>query len=182
MSALTFHNATPYIAQYVVRRGDQVIARLPGIAPNASVTVPSNSSFDVSATTILEGNTYTSAPVTVNAATLFLAQVKQHLDQGTYDFEVVTTPSSAANQMQFAKTSLAPVTFTIAQHGVPLQSVVVQDSFAQVALDMSDVYSIYAVINGITTDTTTTSNPNAVVTATSDTSEMDMGYFKLIVS
>jgi hypothetical protein len=179
MSALTFLNSTNYVAQFVARRGDQVIARLPGIAPGARLSVPTAESFEVAASTILNGNTYTSAPVAVNGATHFLAQVKQVPAQGTYQFEVVTTPSSAANQMQFEKTSLGPVTFQIMQRGVPLQSIVVADSFTLVTLEISDVYSIYAVINGVTTDSVTTSNPNATITAVAETSDMEFGYYTL---
>ncbi len=182
MSALTFCNSTKFIAQYVVKKGDQVVARLPGIAPNASMTVPSNNSFDIVASTVLEGNTYTSAPVTVSGATKFLAQVKQHAAQGTYDFEVVTLPSSSATQMQFEKTSINPVTFAISQNGVPLQSVVVQNSFVLNTLTIGDVYSIIAVINGVTTDMSQTSNPNATVTAITDTSDLEAGYFTLVIS
>lgn len=182
MSALTLRNATTYIAQYVVHKGGLVIARLPGIAPGATLSIPTAESFEVIASTILNGNTYTSAPVAIEGATRFLAQVKQVPAQGTYEFEVVTMPSSIANQMQFEKTSLGPVTLQITQRGVPLQSVVVSDSFMEVTLEISDVYSVYAVINGITTDSVTTSNPNATITATAETSDMEFGYFTLAVS
>ena len=40
MSALTFQNQTPYIAQYLVYKGEQVVARLPGVAPGATLRVP----------------------------------------------------------------------------------------------------------------------------------------------
>lgn len=182
MSALTLNNATTYIAQYVVHKGGQVVARLPGIPPGASISVSPPEGFEITASTVLEGNTYTSAPVTVDSPTCFLAQVKQHAEQGTYEFEVVTMPSSASNQMQFEKTSLAPVAFNITRNGAHLQSVVVQDSFTQVTLEISDVYSIYAVINGITTDSTTTSNPNATITAVANATDLESGYFTLVVS
>ena len=182
MSALTLRNDTPYIAQYVVHKGQQVIARLPGIAPGALLSVPLNDTFEITASTILHGNTYTCAPIAMGGATHYLAQVKEMAAQGTYEFEVVTTPSTVANQMQFEKTSLAPVTFNITRSGAYLQSVVVQDSFIRVTLEISDVYFVYAVINGITTDNVTTSNPNATITAVADTSDTEFGYFTLVVS
>ena len=182
MSALTFRNDTSYIALYVAHKGGQVIARLPGIAPGASVSVPLDETFEVSASTILKGNTYITAPTAVAGPTHYLAQLKQQAEQGTYEFQVVTAPSSASNQMQFEKTSLAPVTFHITRQGVPLQSVVVSDSFAPVTLEISAVYSVYAVINGVTTETATTSNPNATITAVAETSDMEFGCFKLVVS
>ena len=182
MSALTFRNDTTYMAQYVVHKGQQTLARLPGIAPGAVISVPVADTFEISASTILNGNTYTSAPAAVEGPTHYLAQVKQMAAQGTYEFQVVATPSSAANQMQFEKTSLAPVTFHITRGGARLQHVVVQDSFAPVTLEISDVYSVYAVINGVTTDTVTTSNPNATITAVAGTSDTEFGYFTLVVS
>ncbi len=182
MSALTLTNSTSYIAQYVIHRGGLALARLPGLAPGATLSVPEAEIFEISASTLLEGNTYVSAPTTVSGATRFLAQVKQHISQGTYDFEVVTALSSVANQMQFEKTSLGPVTFQITHQGVPVQDVVVPDSFVQVTVEISDVYSIYAVINGITTDSVTTSNPDATVTAVSEATDMEFGYFTLVIS
>lgn len=182
MSALTFSNSTDYIAQFVVNKGDQVVARLPGIAPGASLAVPSNNSFTVVATTVLEGNTYTSSPLTVSGATKFLAQVKQHVNQGTYDFEVQQLDSSSSTQMQFEKTTINPVTFSISQNGVFLQSVVVPNSFVLCSLNISDTYSIYAVINGVTTDVSTTTNANAKVTAVTDTSDLEAGYYTLVIS
>jgi hypothetical protein len=182
MSTLTFHNTTQYIAQFVVYKGEQVVARLPGLTPNAQLQVPSDDTYEVTASTILEGNTYTSAPATVSGAMGFLAQVKQNVQQGSYDFEMLVEPSSTADHMEFQKTTLSPVTFAISKNGVHLQSVVVQDSFLMKTLQISDTYSIYAVINGVTTETVQTTNPNAVITAHVDNSDLESGYFTLSVA
>ncbi len=182
MSALTLTNSTSYMAQYVVHRGGLVLTRLPGLAPNATLSVPEVEDFEITASTLMDGNTYTSAPTTANGATRFLAQVIQVISQGVYAFEVVTAPSTVSNQMQFEKTSLNPVTFQIVHQGIPVQDVVVVDSFEMVTVDISEVYSIYAVINGITTDSVTTTNPNATVTAVSETTDTGFGYFTLVVS
>lgn len=179
MSVLSFQNKTAFIAQFVVNKGDQVVARLPGIAPGASMTVPSDDSYQVTATTILEGNTYTSSAATVNGAAGFVAQVKQNSVQGTYDFEMKVEASSSADAMVFQKTTIGQVTFNISKNGVPLQSVVVQDSFRTQALVIGSVYSIYAVINGVTTDTTQTGNPNASITALTDNTDLEKDYYTL---
>ncbi|MCX4161518.1 MULTISPECIES: hypothetical protein [Paraburkholderia] len=179
MSALTFLNTTQYIAQFVVNKGEQVVARLPGIAPGASLQVPSDDTYQVTASTILEGNTYTSAPATVSGAMGFVAQVKQNNLQGTYDFEMKVEASSAADQMVFQKTTIGPVTFNISKNGVYLQSVVVQNSFLVKTLQIGSTYSMYAVINGVTTDTAQTTNPSAVVTAELDNTDLESGYFTL---
>lgn len=182
MSHLTLRNHTAYIAQYVVLNGQQVIARLPGLMPNAQMAVPTGHTFQVVATTMIDGNTYTSAPLDVSGPAAFLAQVRQVYAQGTYEFEVVELPSTRPDQLQFQKTNLAPVSFTISKDGVPLQTVVVSNSFEVQTLAISDTFTIHAVINGITTDTVTTTNANAAITATIDTSNPEFDYFTLDVS
>ncbi|RDZ28143.1 hypothetical protein [Lysobacter silvisoli] len=176
---ITLRNTTQYIAQFVVRKGGQVIARLPGIEPNAQMVVPTEGTYQVTAMTIIDGNTYTSAPMDVTGAVSFLAQVLQVREQGTYEFDVVQGYSTRPDQMQFQKTTLAPVTFTIDKDGVPMQAVVVPDSFTMQTLDISDTFYVYAVVNGVTTATVSTTNLNAQVTATSDTSTLEQGYFTL---
>ncbi|MGN6668247.1 MAG: hypothetical protein ACTHKH_14955 [Trinickia sp.] len=182
MSALTFTNETAFIAQYVVRKGEQIVARLPGIAPGAVLTVPSDDTYTVTATTQLQGNTYTSAPITVNGAWGFLAQVTQNCEQGTYDFEMLQLPSTAADQMVFQKTTIGPVTFNISKNDVHLQSVVVSNNFRNRSIRIGSEYSIYAVINGVTTCVTTTTNANASITALTDNTDLEAGYFTLSVA
>jgi hypothetical protein len=182
MTYLTFKNATNYIAQFVVKKGDQVVARLPGIAPNAEMDVPSDDVYDVQAVTIIENNTYKSAPSEVEGSASFLAQVIQDPVQGSYDFQMVTGPAAAADQMIFQKTTLGPVTFNISKNGKLMQSVVVPDSFLTKSLVIGSTYTIYAVINGVTTGTMTTGNPSATITAVTDTTDLESGYFDLIAS
>lgn len=180
--SLTFQNNTTYDAQYVVKKGDQIIARLPGLLAGGSLTVPTNEVYEVTAMTLIDGNSYTSAPLSISGSMGFLAQVLQVPTQGTYEFDVQQFPSPQPNHLQFQKTCLNPVTFTITHDGRPLQSVVVNDSFDTVSLDISDTFHIYAVINGVTTATLTTNNANAVITATVDTTIVASGYFSLTES
>lgn len=42
MSALTFLNRTPYVAQFTVRKGQQIVAGLPSVAPGGQISVPSD--------------------------------------------------------------------------------------------------------------------------------------------
>lgn len=181
MSALVFHNHTDFVAQFLVFRGEQVIARLPGIVPGAQFKVPTTDTYRVVATTVIEGNTYTSAPLEVTGAAGFLAQVRQHAAQGTYQFDVVQIASTRPDQLQFQKTSPGPVTFTISRNGATLQNVVVNDSFMIQTLNIVDTFSIYAIINGVTTDTVTITNPSATIIAIADTSDLEFGYFTLQV-
>jgi len=182
MSVLTFLNKTGYVAQFVVNKGEQVVARLPGIATEAKLEVPSTDNYTVTATTQLQGNTYTSAPADVTGPMSFTAQVKQNLAQGTYDFEMVVGPSSSQSQMEFQKTSISPVTFNISKNGVPLQSVTVPNSFLKKTLTIGSSYTFYAVVDGVTTESVETSNLNATVTAVTDDTYLEGGYFTLVVS
>lgn len=182
MSAVTLNNETAYVAQYVVKKGEQVIARIPGIAPGAMVTIPTNNTYEVTATTVIDGNTYTSAPQTEQQDMGFLAQVVQSQAQGTYEFDVQQIVCTRPNTLQFQKTCLGDVIFTISKDGAPLQNVLVSDSFLTVELELGDTFSIYAVINGVTTDTTQFSNPQATITAICDTSTLEAGVFELLVN
>ena len=177
--SLTFLNSTAYIASFVLKKGELILFRLPGIAPSASLEVPLNEVYEVTASTIIDGNTFTSAPVSLNGATRFLAQVMQDASQGTYVFNVVQSPSTVAEQLQFEKTCLGPVTFNLLQNGRWLQSVVVANTFEMITLDMGLPYRAFAVINGITTHDVETSIPTAVITAVADNTSSGFGYFSL---
>ncbi len=181
MSYMTFRNKTGYIAQYVVTKGEQVVARIPGIPPNAQMQVPTDNTYQVEATAVIDGNTYITAPLDVSGATGFRAQVIQAPTQDTYAFEMVEIPSLNPGQLQFQKTCLGPVSFTILLNGRVLQSVQVVDDFSMKTLEISDTYSIYAIVNGITTDTISTTDPSAVITAITGDTTLDHGYFTLTV-
>lgn len=184
--SITLRNSTDYIAQFVIKKGGLVIARLPGLAPQAQIDVPTNNTYTVIASTILDDNTYTSAPSEINSGPesgqSFLAQVLQNQAQGTYEFNVEVSPSPVANQMIFQKTCLNPVTFSVQQENRTLQNVVVSDSFSAVSLSIDDTYHVYAIINGITTETFSTSSASATITAIDDSSSSGAGYFTLTFS
>jgi hypothetical protein len=182
MSALTFRNQTLYIAQFVAKQGELIMARLPGVEPQAELHVQADDEYSVVATTMIEGNTCSTAPATVTGPVQLLAQVTQNAAEGTYEFEMLTEPSPQADQIMFQKTTIGPVTFTLFKNGAAVQSVVVQDSFKTESLTINGSYSAYAVINGITTETVQTTNPNAVITAVVDNSEFEPGYFSLTVA
>ena len=180
--SLSLRNTTEYIATFIVRKDQLVLARPPGIPPGAEIIVPMADTYQVTATAVIDGNTFNSAPMNISGAMGFLAQVLQVPSQGTYEFNVVETPSTVPNQLQFQKTCLPPVTFTISHNNASVQSVVVSDSFQMVTVGIGDTYNVTAVINGITTAPVTTTNPNATITAVSDTSSSDLGYYTLKVS
>ncbi|MFJ2990786.1 hypothetical protein ACIPF8_23265 [Collimonas sp. NPDC087041] len=182
MSSITLRNNTNYIVQYVVKKGQQIIARIPGIEPNAQITVPTNEIFTVAATAFIDGNSYTSAPQEIHGSMGFLAQVLQVPTQGTREFNVQTLPSNTPDALEFQKTCLGTVTFTISKNGVPLQKIVVVDGFMVQTLDISDTFYVYAVINGVTTTTTRFTNPSATITAITTNSGLESDYYTLSIN
>lgn len=177
--AITLLNTTSFDAQFKVLKGEQVVVSLPAIPKNGSVQIPTGNNYTVTASTTIDGNVYTSAPISVDGGAGFLAQVIQNKLQQTYIFDMKKVANTKPNQLQFEKTCLSDVIFTISKDGQPLQSIAVSDSFMQSSLTLSDTYTISAVINGVTTDVTTTSNVNATITATDDTAAIDKSYFTL---
>ena len=181
MTSLTLSNATPYIAMFTVLKGEQVVARIPGIAPGAQLQIPETHTYQVTASTILDGNIYTSAPIDVDGPSSFLARMLRLPSQTAYEFNVVESPSTRPDQLQFHKTTLSPVTFFISREGIMLQHVVVTDVSRMKTLDISGHYQVHAVINGITTQTVTTTDPDAVITAVVDACSLESGCFTLVV-
>ncbi len=112
----------------------------------------------------------------------FRAQIKQDSAQQAYVFEVIEVASSAPNELQFEKTFLLDVVFTICKDDVPLQPVALANNYMKSSLVMSDTFYISAIINGVTTDITTFKDPNATITAVNDTSATAKGYYTLLVS
>lgn len=181
MSSLTLRNNTPFPAVYVVKKGDQIIVRTPPVAPGAVLQEPGTQTRTVVAATVIEGNTYTSAPITVSGSAGFLAQVLQHSPQGTYLFEMQEIPPRGPDRLEFQTTTSSPVTFTISNNGIHLQTVVVKDAFNVVSLALAGTYSIYAIINGITTEVVQTDDADAVVSAVEGTRTFTHGDYMLVI-
>lgn len=178
---ITLRNTTTFIAQYIIKRGEQILARLPGLEPGAQMIVPTAVSYAVTASTVIDGNTCISAPLSVNGNMGFLARILQVEAQGTYVFDVEEVPAMQPDQLTFESTCPAPVTFTLSADGVPLQNVVATDPYMAKTLETGDVFFINAVINGITTEMFSTSNPDVTVTAVDSSSDQDAGYFTLVL-
>jgi hypothetical protein len=178
--SITLLNETPYVAQFTVLKGQQVIERLPGIPSGARIVVPTDSVYTVNATTIIDGNTYITPSMDVTSGTRFLAQIKQSQNQsGTYAFELVELPSTNASQLQFEKTVLPAVTFSIYKNGRLNQTVTVGTNTNLSVLNIGDIFYIHAVINGVTTQTVEASNAPATVAAINADSDLDNGYSTL---
>ena len=181
MPLLILRNNTRFPAIYVVKKGEQTIARTQPVAPGGILRVPDTQTCTVVATTVIEGNTYTSAPITVTGPAGFLARVLQHTPQGTYLFEMQELPPHGPDRLEFQTTTISPVTFSISNNGIHLQAVIVNEAFKIVTLSLTDSYSIYAIINGVATEVVQTGDPGAVVTAIEDSSDLEHGYCMLVL-
>ncbi|BBB66084.1 hypothetical protein UNDYM_1831 [Undibacterium sp. YM2] len=176
-------NKTGYQAYFTVLKGDLVVAERIELMADATVEIPTSPvTRSVVAETVLEDNIYTSAPLDFIGAAGFLAQVKQVNAQGTYNFELIEVGPTQPNQVQFQKTCLAPVVFSITGNGKLLQSVFVNNSFETTFLNIAENYTFKAVVNGITTEPVQTNNPEATISAVVDTSSLENGYFTLVIS
>jgi len=182
MSHFNLRNTTAYPAIFIVKQGELVMAPQLPLAPGAELDIPTSTApcgYQVVASTEALGHTYTAAPLALSGPTHYLAQLQQ---QDAEDhFEVISSPATAPNQLQFEKTTLSPVYFNIERDGAPMQTVVVVNSFEQTTLQLGDTYSLFAVINGITTEAVTTDNPDAIITAVAAGNDA-AGYFTLHVS
>jgi hypothetical protein len=76
------------------------------------VFVPVTDTYDIVASTVMDGNTYSSAPISVTGSSAFLAQVIQKYEQGTYVFDVQQIPSTSTAELQFQSTCRNSVVFT----------------------------------------------------------------------
>lgn len=181
-SHLTLQNETDFLVMFIVRKGDMTIARTPAFPRGAILQVPTRQTYTVVAATVIEGNTYTSAPISVSGAAGFLARILQHGAQGTYAFDMQELPPRGADQMEFQTTTASPVTFTISNNGAHLQSVIVKDAFKAFMLSLADTYALYGVINGVTTGAIQTANPDATITVRVGPGGAETGDFELVVA
>lgn len=171
--SITLLNTTSFDAHFRVMKGEQVVTSVLAIPQNASVQIRTGNQYTVTASTTIDGNVYTSAPMSVEGNAGFLAQVIQDKLQQTATFNVVNTANASLTELQFERTCLADVLFTISRDGKPLQNIVLRDSVMQSTLTLSENWSISAVINGITTGTVTTGDMNARIRATQGDSMVD---------
>ena len=178
-SAITLLNTTKHPAQIKVTKGDLVIVFMPSLKPGQTVVVPTTDTYDVVASTTIDGNTYSSAPMTVTSATSFLARVVQDYSQGTYVFDVQQSSSTDSSQMQFQSSWRDTVTFTLSKDGKTLQNVVCADAFNMQLLQLGDTFTFQAIVDGVTTDIQESDDPNTVCTAVNDTTMRNAGFYTI---
>jgi hypothetical protein len=163
MSSITVRNATDVPVEFVVAIEDHVLGR--PCVPRGGEAAVATDIYQVTAATLLSGNTYMTAPVDAAPGTGFLAEMLETFPQGTYEF-TLSAIGAPPGEFSFQKAAFGPVTFTIAKLGTISQDVVVTDALLHKIPAPLDVagYSVAAVVNGIVTASTLTAEPNATVT------------------
>lgn len=180
MSNLTLVNDTDSVAQFVVKRGELVIARIPCVEPGGRVLVPTDMDFEVIASVVVTADNPVMATHKVSGAARFIANLG--LKHSTPDFDLAVKPATKQDAFQFEKTCLNPVVFSIVRDGMPLQNVVVNDSFESAAVRIGNLFSVHAVVNGKSSNHGVTSNASAHVTLTRDTNNPGDGFFALSIN
>lgn len=179
---LILANKTSAGAQFFVKQGDIVLDRVPTVPANAAMYLPTEDHFEVVASTIIDGNQYMTAPVPldISRASNLTVQMVQNKEQGTYSFVLDPQPGSALNKLKVRNTLRTPVRLTLIKDNRRVQSVVVEAGNG-LSLSIEKVFKIYAVINGITTDVVTTTNPNSSITAEPSETSQGMEMYNLVV-
>jgi hypothetical protein len=166
----TLLNATRNSAEFRVLQGTLQVARI-GVAPGASAVIPLGSDYSVQAMTNLGSFTLTSAPLTFDATSVHLLAQMKMSDSGLYEFQLVQANAAQPDTFLFENTWRNPVQFTVALDGNPTPAVLVVDKNNTVTVSTAQQWDIYAIIDGITTQTVRTDNPGATITAVQDANE-----------
>jgi hypothetical protein len=172
MTQITLQNTTQYPALIYVQQGDTLTGRVPVDTSGGNVVIPTTNTYSVTATAKLpDGNTYTTGPrsFSVNSQTV-LAQVLQ--SNGTWNFQLALSPGQAPSTITLENSCISPVTFTVTRNGSPLSTVLVVDAYNNATVSTIEEYSFYSVVNGVTSQTITTTNNNITVIAYQDTGQV----------
>lgn len=162
MSRMTFKNKVQdFPAQFnITQNGD--LTGIVSASSGGKVTVPTSDSYEVYGMITLGDNIYTTGKQTFEARSQnVLAQCKQR--DGTFVFELVLSPGTQPQMITFRNTTTVDVQFHINKNDSPLEAVKVCDPYNQVSISTEDIYSIQAIVNGITTECVSTTDPNATL-------------------
>ena len=167
MSAIKLFNSYPWAdtAEFRVYQGDHQVGRL-GIRQGGEASIPTSTTYTAQATTNMGDFTLTSNTVSFeeNSITL-LAQVLD--EQGNYDFQLVASQGTQPNAIVLENTWRNPVQFTLTQPKGPVQIATAVDEHNNTSISTAQAWTVYAIVNGITTGTVEVTNPDATITLVS---------------
>lgn len=173
MSAITLVNATSpssdLTAEFRLFQGNNQIARI-GVHAGARASIPTTASYSAQCSTTMGDFTLTSNTVNFsNPSVNLLAQVL--VENGYYDFQLTMLPGTAAYTVLCENTWREPVQFKLTMPGTPVQIVTVVDEHNNSPISTVQQWTCYAIVNGITTATVTTSDPNATISILADNND-----------
>ena len=168
MSAIKLINSSPSAdtAEFRVYQNDQQVARI-GVHQGGQASVPTQMEYTVQATTQMGEFALMSNPVSFQESSInVLARVLS--EQGYHDFQLVTSPGTQSSAIVLENTWEKPVQFNLSRPNSPVQIVTVVDEHNHGSISTAQQWTIYAIVNGITTENVETVDPNATITLLSD--------------
>ena len=112
-----------------------------------------------------------------NPSANLLAQVL--VENGYYDFQLTVQPGTQLSTILCENTWREPVQFKLTMPGTPVQIVTVVDEHDNDPISTVQQWTCYAIVNGITTSSVTTTDPSATISLFADNND---DAFRLVVS
>jgi hypothetical protein len=175
-SAIQLTNESRSGAEFIVSQGGHLVIQT-HVSGGASIAVPTSPDFMVTASTVVEGNTYRSSPIHVSAPSADMT-AQLTVEHGNYVFQLTQSPGTVANTITLENTGRTPVQFEIAQPHAPLQIVKVADAYRPFHISTEQDFTVYAIANGVTTPVVSFTDPNATVRVIED----ERGILELFVN
>ncbi|MEO8672783.1 MAG: hypothetical protein ABI411_15805 [Tahibacter sp.] len=147
-------------AEFRLSQGMNQIARV-GIHAGGQAIIPSGSNYTAQSVITMGHFSLTSNELNFSGtATTLLAQILE--ENGYFDFQLVQRPATELSAIVCENSRRNPVQIKLVEPGTPVQIFTVVDSNGSGLVSAASQWTIYAIVNGITTVTTT--NPSPIVT------------------
>lgn len=166
MSAIILINTLTIDAEFRIALDHQEIARI-SVTGDGQAEVPTTTEYTAQAFTSMGDFSLDSNQVSFTATTFNLL-VRVIVENGYYDFQLVGSEGTQPNAIVCENTWDRPVKFRLARPNSPFEVVTVVDEHNNVSISTAQAWTIYAIVNGITTPGVTTANPDAAVTLVPD--------------
>jgi hypothetical protein len=173
MSAITLINSYDGAdaAEFRVFQGDHQACRL-RVGRGGEATMPTDMEYVVQTTTNMDDFTLTSNTISFEGnsikgnSIILLAQIV--VEKGYSDFQLEASQGTQPDMIVLKNTWENPVHFKIIPPNDPMQIITVVDEHNYPLISTTQAWTIYAIVNGITTETVETDNPNATIRLVSD--------------
>lgn len=180
MSAITLLNRTDRLVVFRIHSGERPVLRPPALAPGASQRIPTAVVHRVVATTEVEGNTYTSAPVETVGAADFVARMVSVPPHSLHALELQREAATRPDRLLLQAETPSSATFVVQREDGARQTVVVY-SAGEASVHIRETFSIYAIVDGVTTGTLSTDDPDARIAVVPEPGMPASGDYVLVV-